>query len=120
MKESGFKEKNFGNIRFIPPQSYRSMVWLMSNARAVITDSGGIQKEAYILRIPCITLRNTTEWVETVEDGWNVLVDNDMEALQDAIIHYSQSAPENHHMRYGNGSASGTIVHLISEFLKHT
>ena len=117
MKESGINETEYKNIRFIPPQSYRSIIRLMSGAKAVITDSGGIQKEAYILNVPCITLRNTTEWMETVEDGWNVLVDADMDALHSAVSHFSRSAPGCHLMRYGDGSASGNIVRLIAEFL---
>lgn len=117
MTESGIEEKIFKNIRFVPPRSYRSMIGVISGARAVITDSGGIQKEAYILKVPCITLRNTTEWVETVEDGWNILVDADMNALYTAVSHFSRSVPEKHLMRYGEGDASENIVRLIGDFL---
>ena len=120
MKVSGIDGKKFQNIRFISPQSYRSMVCFMSGANTIITDSGGIQKEAYILKVPCVTLRNTTEWIETVQDGWNILVDADIEALHTAVDYFSTTVQDVHYMRYGDGSASQNIVQQIVKLMKNT
>jgi UDP-N-acetylglucosamine 2-epimerase (non-hydrolysing)/UDP-GlcNAc3NAcA epimerase len=72
-------------VALAPPLGYLDFLTLARNARAVLTDSGGVQKEAFLLGTPCVTLRDTTEWVETVESGWNVLVDLDAEAALRAL-----------------------------------
>lgn len=100
------------NINFIQPVGYLDMIQLEKNASKIITDSGGVQKEAYFYRVPCITLRGETEWVETVEDGWNVLVGADRDKILSAISSFAPSHPQGDH--YGTGDASEKIVAILS------
>jgi len=102
-------------VLLAPPLGYLDMLQLEKNARAVLTDSGGMQKEAYILGTPCITLRNETEWVETVEDGWNLLVGTDVSVALDALAHFQPAAARTD--RFGTGDASGRIVTVLEGFL---
>lgn len=97
------------SIMAIPPVSYLDMVMLESACSGIITDSGGIQKEAYILRRPCFTLRNETEWKETVEVGWNQLVQP--ENLSEAIANFTQ--PSECPPLYGNGDAATKIANIL-------
>jgi UDP-GlcNAc3NAcA epimerase len=83
LKTYGLSDRLKKTVMLIEPQGYFEFIKLLNHAKAVLTDSGGIQKEAYILRVPCITLRQNTEWIETVEDGWNVLVGVDTEKTID-------------------------------------
>jgi UDP-N-acetylglucosamine 2-epimerase (non-hydrolysing)/UDP-GlcNAc3NAcA epimerase len=73
----------------------------------VLTDSGGVQKEAYLAGIPCVTLRDTTEWVETVQAGWNVLVDLDADAARAALQY---PVPAQRPQLYGDGHAAQRVV----------
>jgi UDP-N-acetylglucosamine 2-epimerase len=90
-------------------------VWLEANSSLVLTDSGGVQKEAYLLGVPCITLRTTTEWIETVNTKWNVLVGSDPKKIHENIVHLN--APKHHPQLFGPMGASGRIADLIDSFL---
>ncbi len=103
------------NVQLVEPLPYFDMLALLSSARAVLTDSGGVQKEAYILEVPCVTLREKTEWVETVEDGWNVLVGADADRIV-AEAERAGDAPRQHSARFGDGQAAARIAAIIGEF----
>jgi UDP-GlcNAc3NAcA epimerase len=105
------------HIRVIDPVGYLDMVMLESTAKKIVTDSGGIQKEAFFLGIPCITLREETEWVETVENGWNVLVGSDERKLCDAITNFNPLTERKDY--FGKGDASQQMVTIIKNTLKH-
>jgi UDP-GlcNAc3NAcA epimerase len=94
-----------------PPAGYVDFAALASQARVVLTDSGGVQKEAYWYEVPCVTLRDTTEWVETIETGWNRLVGSD----PDLIVEAAQAAarPCAHPPLYGDGHAADSIADLV-------
>lgn len=99
-------------LRCIEPVGSLDMVMLEKSARLILTDSGGMQKEAYWLRVPCITLRDETEWVETVECGWNVLAGADTERILRAVS--SHTPPTVHPELYGNAQAVRHVVELLT------
>jgi len=100
------------NLKLIDPVGYFEMIALEESARMVLTDSGGMQKEAYWLEVPCITLRDETEWVETVEAGWNVLTGADGHKILQAVQTFRP--PLEHPPLYGDGNAAKTIVDRIN------
>ena len=112
LREYGLHEKLYKHVKLIKPLGYLDFLKLMRNAKKIMTDSGGIQKEAYILRVPCITLRKTTEWVETLEDGWNVLVGTNKERIVKRVSEFEPSL-KTHKTRFGSGNASREIVFRI-------
>lgn len=102
-----------GNIRVIPPTNYMETVALLRNAAALLTDSGGMQKEAYFFGIPCVTLREETEWVETVELGWNTLTGADTQRILAAVS--KLCCPNARPAVYGDGNAATTISSALME-----
>jgi UDP-GlcNAc3NAcA epimerase len=105
------------NVRTLLPVGYIDFIALLQNSLKVVTDSGGIQKEAYLLKVPCITMRKNTEWVETIKGHWNVLTGIDSKKIVDAVkrrsptSNYSKSA-------FGNGNTSQIISELISRIIQ--
>ena len=102
------------NIRITEPLGYLDMLRLMAHAKKILTDSGGVQKEAYMLGVPCITLRENTEWVETVEAGWNVLVGAEGEGIVDAIRQFSPGFLQKR--IFGEGDASLRIREILTGY----
>lgn len=98
----------------IEPVGYLDMLRLMAGAEKILTDSGGVQKEAYVLGVPCVTLRENTEWVETLEDGWNVLVGADRERIVKAVNGFEPQSKQRD--VFGSGDASGRIREIINGF----
>ena len=110
MKNFGLNESDYPNVIFCEPFSYFDNMKQLFNARALITDSGGMQKEAYWMNKKCVTIRTETEWIETLHDGWNTLMFEDLSKLNDTLETKSENWNPN---LYGKGNASDEIVKLI-------
>lgn len=112
LESNGMWAGRRGGLMFTEPLDYLDFQCALMGARKVLTDSGGVQKEAYFFGVPCITLRDETEWMETVEDGWNVLVGADKQEILDAIADF---APRGTKQRsFGDGHAAERIVEILS------
>lgn len=112
--------ENIGKkVRLIDPVPYLDMIMLEKNARLILTDSGGVQKEAYWFNVPCITLRDETEWVELVEKGFNTIVGANTEVILQEIRNREKSGntiPDSHDTPlYGDGHSARAIVKVLSE-----
>ena len=112
LRTSGLIEKLTGveGVKLTEPLGYIEFATLLTHASAVVTDSGGVQKEAYLASVPCVTLRANTEWVETVSSGWNTLVDLDAAA---ALAALERDPPAEHPPLYGDGHAAERCVRAI-------
>jgi UDP-GlcNAc3NAcA epimerase len=100
-----------GHVHPRPPLGYVDFAALASQAHVIVTDSGGVQKEAYWYGIPCVTLRENTEWMETVDLGWNRLVGSDTDRIVASVL--EAAAPPDHPPLYGDGHAADSIADLI-------
>ena len=106
--------KKFNELTVIDPLSYREMLSLQRSAKRIITDSGGLQKEAYFNRVPCITIRDQTEWCETVYSGWNKLVGANCDEIVETVL--SEFHPNsNSGNLFGNGDAANLILSELSK-----
>ena len=108
---SGQRVELTPNVHMVDPVGYLEMVALTASARLVLTDSGGLQKEAYWLGVPCLTLRDETEWIETVETGWNTLVGSAPQTIVSTVRR--ASAPADWPTLYGDGRAADRCVDLL-------
>ncbi len=113
LKTYGLYDQLNEKIKLIQPLGYFEFLKLLNHADKVLTDSGGVQKEAYILKIPCITLRENTEWIETIEDGWNILVGSNKEKIVEAARAFNPSH-QTYHEQYGKGNATAEICNILS------
>jgi UDP-GlcNAc3NAcA epimerase len=101
------------HLHIIDSVSYLDMLLLEKHAALILTDSGGVQKEAYFHHTPCITMRDETEWVETIEAGWNTIVGTDTARILHAIQHPKQ--PQNEITEYGCGKAAANIIQILCQ-----
>ena len=113
LREFGLYERAARELTLVDPVGYRQFVALLDAASVVATDSGGVQKEAFFLDTPCVTLREETEWVETVESGWNTLVGADEGRIRDALA--DATSPAEKPAPYGDGHAARRIVEVLED-----
>jgi UDP-N-acetylglucosamine 2-epimerase len=101
------------HLHVIEPVGYREMIELQRDARMILTDSGGMQKEAYFLHVPCVILRNETEWVEIVDAGWAMLAGADGQRIRSTV--QSLKRPSQHAPLHGDGNAARRCVEHLEQ-----
>lgn len=101
------------SIRVVEPQGYLDMLKLLRGATIILTDSGGIQKEAYYVGVPCVTLRSETEWTETVSAGWNILAGSDPVLIRDGVDSFLARRPSDRPALYGDGNTVSKILNHL-------
>ena len=101
------------SIKVIDPVGYLDMISLEVHCKKIITDSGGVQKEAFFMNKPCVTIRDETEWIETVENGWNIVAGTDKAKILDGIFNFMPNSPQQ--SIFGDGNATEKILKIISK-----
>ncbi len=117
LEENGLFAKLSEKILMTPPLGYFDMLILEKNAEKILTDSGGVQKEAYLLNVPCVTLRERTEWVETVQAGWNILVGADKNLILESARSFK---PVSEKKKIFQAGASKKILRILENYLYNT
>ena len=115
-QDKSIKESIGKNINIIEPVGYFDMICLEANAKKIVTDSGGVQKEAYFCGIPCITLFENTAWVETVEKSANKIVEINPKSIKENIIIFNTSRQNYTKKIFGDGKTSEKIVNLLYQY----
>jgi UDP-GlcNAc3NAcA epimerase len=116
----GEKLKRAAHLQITPPLSYLNMLQLEANARIIVTDSGGVQKEAYFVATPCLTVRNETEWTETLKNGWNLVAGTSPEKILPLVASlwsHNGASPAGKPVltAFGNGRAADRILEILVE-----
>ncbi|KAF6587336.1 MULTISPECIES: non-hydrolyzing UDP-N-acetylglucosamine 2-epimerase [Paenibacillus] len=114
-KAVGNLQLNLNNVVIVEPLGYLLMLYLTANAFMVLTDSGGLQKEAYFMKTPCVTLRDQTEWIETLEKGWNVLSPIQVPSIIEAATRNLDHLKAFSSGLFGDGNAAGIIYQIITK-----
>lgn len=114
LQDFGLLNQSPANVRLVDPVTYLDMLNLEQNARMILTDSGGVQKEAYFFSVPCLTLRTETEWLETVQSGWNLLVGTDRDRILAGLQHVFPPSDQQPAL-FGNERSASEIVRILGE-----